>query len=155
LNDLVCSSDTGVYWCRNTNSNWDIQLDAPVAVCAPVPGSGLIPIVIGAVPGARMRIDLIDWDRDGTPDLLVGNHQGTVLYYQGYSFRIQSLIRDSGRAVLQWSSAPDLNYSVLADTGASDIFSVAAPNVPSAGSITTWTNQAPEQQGFYRIQIAR
>jgi hypothetical protein len=82
LKDLVCSSDTGVYWCRNTNSNSNPILQAPGPICAPVSDTDgtLVPINTGH----RMRLDLVDWNNDGVMDILVGNLKGTVYYYQGY-----------------------------------------------------------------------
>src|SRR5450759_522815 len=68
LKDLVCSSDTGVYWCRNTNSNSNPVLQAPQTICAPVSGSGLVPIVTGS----RMRVYPVDWNNDGVMDLVLG-----------------------------------------------------------------------------------
>jgi len=72
VKDLVGSSDTGVYWCKNIGSDSAPILQAPVALRAPVSGRGLVPIAIGP----RMRLDLVDWNNDGAIDLLVGNYLG-------------------------------------------------------------------------------
>jgi hypothetical protein len=114
LRDLVCSSDGGVYWCRNTNNNSNPTLQAPVPICVPATNS-LVPILTKPVPGARMRIDLADWNDDGVMDLLLGDYSGQVYYFEGYRFaftRVTTL--PGGQIVLQWNSATNLNYNVLA-----------------------------------------
>ncbi len=80
LKDVVGSSMTGVYWCRNTNSNSAPELQAPVALYAPVSGKGHMPIAASD----RMRLDLADWNNDGIVDIVLGNHDGTVFLYEGY-----------------------------------------------------------------------
>jgi hypothetical protein len=156
LKDLVCSSDTGVYWCRNTNSNSNPILQAPQAICAPLSGSGLVPIVTGTVPGARMRLDLVDWNNDGVMDLILGNAYGTVYCYEGYHFRISQVTPKTGNKVaLQWNSAPFLNYNVLTNGRLTTIQCPAVTNLPSGGSTTIWTNQMQGNQQFFRVQIAQ
>jgi hypothetical protein len=156
LKDLVCSSDTGVYWCRNTNSNSNPILQAPQAICAPLSGSGLVPIVTGSVPGARMRLDLVDWNDDGVIDLILGNANGTVYYYEGYQFRISRATRQPGNKIaLQWNSAPFLNYNVFTNGSPINIQSPAVTNLSSGGNTTTWTNQMLGGQQFFRVQIAQ
>jgi len=152
VKDLVGSSDTGVYWCRNTGSDAAPMLQPPVALCAPVSGSGLVPINTGP----RMRLDLVDWNNDSTIDLLVGNANGTVTLYAGYWFVFTSLGAQSpGRQVLQWNSAPFLGYHVLAGPSVTAITNCIASNVPSAGNTTGWMNLSAEAQQFYRLQIAQ
>jgi len=152
LKDLVCSSDTGVYWCRNTNSNAQPILQAPQPIRAPVAAGGLVPISTGG----RMRLDLVDWNDDGVMDLLLGNLYGTVYYYEGYCFRIRGLLPQPGRQVaLQWDSAPFLSYDVLSGSSATAIANLAATNFPSAGKTTAWTNSAAGSQEFYRLRIAQ
>jgi hypothetical protein len=156
LKDLVCSSDTGVYWCRNTNSNSNPILQAPQAICAPLSDSGLVPIVTGSVPGARMRLDLVDWNNDGVMDLILGNAYGTVYYYEGYRFRISQVIPKTGNKVaVQWISAPFLNYNVLTNNCLINIQHPAVINLPSGGNTTCWTNQIQGNQQFFRVQIAQ
>jgi hypothetical protein len=152
LKDLVCSSDTGVYWCRNTNSNSQPILQARQPICAPVDGSGLSPISTGG----RMRLDLVDWNDDGVVDLLVGNLNGTVYYYEGYCFRIRGLLpQPGGQLALQWDSAPSLSYDVLSGSSVSAITNLAATKFPSGGKTTAWTNSADGSQEFYRLRIAQ
>ena len=83
--DLVGSSDTGVYWCRNSAA--DRSRAGSPGPAGPVPGSGLQPIYTGA----RMRLDLVDWNNDGMMDLLVGNADGTISYYEGYRFAFTAI----------------------------------------------------------------
>jgi FG-GAP-like repeat len=152
LKDLVCSSDTGVYWCRNTNSNSTPVLQAPQAICAPLSGSGLVPIVTGA----RMRVYPVDWNNDGVMDLVLGNANGTVYYYEGYHFRISHMIPQTGNKVaLQWDSAPFLNYNVLTNGCPINIQYPAVTNLPSGGNTTIWTNQIQGDQQFFRVQVAQ
>jgi hypothetical protein len=156
LKDLVCSSDSGVFWCRNTNSNPEPILQAPVRLFAPGPG-GLTPIVTAIVPGARMRVCPVDWNNDGVLDLLLGNADGTTYYYEGYHFGFTSLsCGNSDQLSLQWNSADQLTYNVLGGTSPDSITEVLATNVPSGGTATCWTNTmtagAPQ---LFRVQIAR
>lgn len=157
LRDLVCSSDGGVYWCRNTNSNSNPILQAPVTMCIPATNS-LVPILTRPVSGARMRIDLADWNDDGVMDLLLGDYSGKVYYFEGYRFAVTSATtQPGGQLVLQWDSATNLNYNILlgnlcptnADWG------LAVTNLPSQGNTTAWTNQMQGGQQFFRIQIAK
>jgi len=151
LKDLVCSSDSGVYWCRNTSISSQRILQAAQAVRAPVAGRGLVPINTGG----RMRLDLVDWNNDGVMDLLLGNLNGTVYYYEGYSFRVRGLVPQGGsRITLEWESAPFLSYDVLSGSTANALADLAATNLASAGEITTWTNTATAGQQFFRLRIA-
>jgi len=153
LKDLVCSSDGGVYWCRNTNSNSNPILQAPVPICAPTT-NGLVPIVTGQ----RMRLDLVDWNNDGVVDLILGNKDGTVYYYEGYRFAFTSIARQpDGQLVLQWNSATNLKYNVFA-TNACPVNLLCYPavtNLPSGGNTTVWTNPMQGRQQFFQIQIAQ
>jgi len=151
VKDLVGSSTSGVYWCRNLGSETSPVLQAQAALRAPSAG-GLTPIVTGA----RMRLDLTDWNNDGAIDLLIGNADGTVSLFEGYRFAFTALAAGSSQLpVFQWNSAPFLNYHVLAGATLQSITNVLATNLPSAGSTTSWTNTAAAGDGqFYRLQIA-
>jgi hypothetical protein len=149
--DLLTSSDTGVYWCRNTGTRTVPVLASPVALRVPVSGSGLQPIYTGP----RMRLDWVDWNNDGVMDLLLGNADGTITYYAGYRFAFTALApQASGQCALQWRSAPYLSYQVLVGASPSAITNLAATNVPSAGEITCWTNAGTPNSRFYRLQVA-
>jgi hypothetical protein len=156
LKDLVCSSDGGVYWCRNTNNNSNPILQSPVPICAPMT-NGLVPIITGTVPGERMRLDLVDWNDDGVMDLLLGDNSGKVYYFEGYRFALTGITtQPGGQLVLQWKSATNLKYNVLATnlcTTNSDC-AMAAANLPSGGNSTTWTNQMQDGPRFFRVEIA-
>lgn len=147
VKDLVGSSDTGVYWCRNTGSDGAPLLQSRVALHAPVSGSGLIPISTGP----RMRLHLVDWDNDGAIDLLIGNAAGTVSLFNGYRFAITAITR---QPLLEWSSAPYLYYHVLAGPSPDSTTNLLTARLPSAGNITSWTISAITNQQFYRVQIA-
>lgn len=150
LKDLVCSSDTGVYWCRNTNNNSNPILQAAVAICAPTT-NGLVPIYTGS----RMRVDLTDWNNDGATDLLLGNAYGTVYCYEGYRLSITRVAPHPGNSVvLEWDSAPYLKYHVLASACPTGFQSFAVTSLPSGGKSTSWTNQMQSGQQFFRVQVA-
>lgn len=151
LKDLVVSSSTGVYWCRNTNNNSAPVLQNQVAFKAPVSGLGLQPIYTSS----RMRLDLVDWNNDGAMDLLLGNVDGTVYLYEGYRFVLTRLApATDGQIVLQWNSANFLRYHALAGLSVTNVRSVAAAGLLSGGRMTRWTNAVPGSQQFYRVQIA-
>ena len=104
VKDLVGSSDTGVYWCKNIGSDSAPILQAPVALRAPVSGSGL---VADRTIGPRMRLDLVDWNNDGAIDLLGWQCLGEVTYYEGYRFAFSANNRAAPRSAgRQWNSAP-------------------------------------------------
>ena len=152
LKDLVCSSDGGVYWCRNTNNNSNPILQAPVPICVPAT-TNLVPIVTGPVPGARMRLDLVDWNNDGVMDLILGNADGTVYYYEG-QFRIGIVAQPGNKVALQWNSMPHLSYNVLTSDCPTNFQNLAVTNLPSGGTGTVWTNQMQDGPQFFRVQIA-
>ena len=155
LKDLVCSSDNGVYWCQNTNHNSIPVLQAPVPIRAPVFNDGLMSIITAPVPGARMRVYAVDWNNDGIMDLLLGNANGTLHYYEGYQFAFTRVApQPGGRLLLEWSSAPYLRYHLLADDHSSDLQHQIATNLPSGGMTTTWTNLVQESQQYYHVRIA-
>jgi hypothetical protein len=155
LKDLLCSSDNGVYWCRNTNNNSNPILLAPTPVSAPVAGVGLASIITGPVPGARMRVFAVDWNNDGVTDLLLGNANGTVYYYEGYRFAFTQIASQTdGKLLLKWNSAPFLKYHVLANGSPNNLQFRAATNLPSGGTTTTWTNAFEGNQQYYQIRIA-
>jgi len=149
--DMVASSDTGVYWCRNTGNSSAPVLALPVALRAPVSGSGLQPIYTGH----RMRLDWVDWNNDGVMDLLLGNLDGTISYYEGYRFGFTAIAAQPGGAcALQWQSAASLSYQVLDGPSVASITNLVAANLPSGGKTTCWTNPSPAERRFYRLQIA-
>ena len=150
--DLVGSSQTGVYCCRNIGSKSSPALQAPVALRVPVNGMGLTPINIGS----RMRLELVDWNNDGVMDLLLGDAAGNVAFFEGYRFAFSSMaVQPSGGWLLQWNSAPYLNYDVLVGQSVNAITNVVTTNLPSAGVSTSWTNPVPASRAFYRIRIAQ
>ena len=152
LKDLVGSSDTGVYWCRNTNSNSQPILQAKTALMVPATNGQFVNINLGI--GQRLRLDLVDWNNDGVMDLILGSVYGTVSYYEGYHFRSRLTPQTNNTIALQWDSAPFLKYNVLAYDCLDGIPCPAVTNLPSGGKTTTWTNQMQDGQQFFRVQIA-
>jgi hypothetical protein len=151
VKDLVGSSDTGVYWCRNIGTSASPVLLAPVALRVPVASGGSAPIYTGP----RMRLDLVDWNGDGVIDILLGNANGTLTYYEGYRFAFKSISPPSaGRCAVQWNSAPYLKYQVFAGTSPGLLTSLVASNIPSAGKTTCWTSPPSVGSQFYRLQVA-
>jgi hypothetical protein len=117
----------------------------------PVSGSGLQPIYTGP----RMRLEWADWNNDGIMDLLLGNADGMISYYEGYRFGFTAIATQPARqCALQWHSAPYLNYHVLGGPFLNAITNCLATNIPSGGKSTCWTNPSSESQQFYRLQIA-
>jgi hypothetical protein len=152
ITDLVGSSDTGVYWCRNVGNNSSPSLQARVALRAPTSGNGLVPINIGP----RMRLDLVDWNNDGITDVLIGNASGTLSYYAGYRFAFTRMtVLPPGQHVCEWNSAPYLTYQVLGGGSLGAITNLLVTNVVSGGTTTRWTNSMIGGQQFYRLQIAQ
>jgi hypothetical protein len=153
LSDLVCSCDTNVVWCRNASHGGAPVLESPVAVCAPLSGKGLVPI-LGSY-STRMRVWPVDWNSDGITDLLLGDMSGKVYYYQGYHFATAHLaVQSGGQLVLQWNSAPYLVYDVLGSCSLSYLPCRVATDIPSGGQKTYWTNALDVPQQFLRVQIA-
>jgi hypothetical protein len=151
VNDLVGSSDTGVYWCRNIGTRTSPVLQAQVALRVPVTSGNSAPIYTGS----RMRLDLVDWNGDGVIDILLGNANGTLTYYEGYRFAFKSISPPSaGRCAVLWNSAPYLKYHVFAGTSPGLLTSLVASNIPSAGKTTCWTSPASGGSQFYRLQVA-
>ena len=149
LKDLVGSSTSGVYWCRNTGNNPAPSLSAPVALRVPNTSGSLVPINTGP----RMRLDLADWNNDGVMDIILGNADGTVVWYEGYPFAITRITARADRQVtLRWNSAPFLRYVVLTGAIADAIKDPEAANVVSEGKVTAWTNHFLTPQQFFRIQ---
>jgi hypothetical protein len=151
LKDLVCSSDYGLFWCRNTNSNQQPSLQAPAYLQAPATNGQLANIQTGA--GSRLRLDLVDWNDDGVMDLIHGKSDGTVSYYEGYHFRPSLLPQTNHTVVLQWDSAPLLTYNVLSYDSLNGLCQ-DIKILPSGGKTTCWTNPVQAGQQFFRVRIA-
>jgi hypothetical protein len=152
VNDLIGSSSTGVYWCRNRNNNAQPILDAARPIQSPLEGLGLANINTGT----RMRLDLVDWNNDGIMDLLLGNTSGTINFYQGYYLRMRSpLGLPDGQIELSWDSAPCLKYQLLSGTNLDSITNlVLSEPQPSEGTHTTNKQCSTcSPTTFYRIQV--
>jgi hypothetical protein len=100
-----------------------------------------------------MRLDLVDWNNDGVMDLILGNADGTVYYYEG-QFRIGIVAQPGNKVALQWNSMPHLSYNVLTSDCPTNFQNLAVTNLPSGGTGTVWTNQMQDGPQFFRVQIA-
>ena len=149
LNDLVCSSSTGVYWCRNAGTKTAPALQARLALAAPNASGQIVAIY----SSNRMRLDLADWNNSGLPVLLLGNVDGTVWSFEGYRFGITAFRRSAdGQVVLQWNSAPYLRYSVLTGPSVLTAKDVVGSGVASGGKTTTWTNRFLTRHQYFRVR---
>jgi hypothetical protein len=144
----------GVYSCRNTNSNSNPILQAKVQLQAPVSAGGLAYIYTSG--NTRMRLDLVDWNHDGVIDLILGNADGSVYYYQGYHFALTGIEGLAGNTfALHWNSAPYLKYNLLAGDAVTSIQEAVATNLPSGGTVSGYTNQAGAGRRFFRVTVAQ
>ena len=149
LPDLLGSAGNNAIWCRNTGTLEAPQLSAPVNLQAPVPGTGLTNIDTGY----RMRLEVVDWDADQIPDLLIGRHDGMISRYDGYFLSFRGITRDAaGSLVLEWNSASHLEYDVLAGPSPDQIDTVIAPGVASGGDTTTWPVDVTSERQFYQVR---
>ncbi len=165
LKDLVGSSSTRVYWCRNTNRNTDPVFDAAVALQAPVPAGGLANIADSPAGTPRMRLDLADWNSDGVMDAIVGLSSGQVVLYPGYRLGLEARscpnqwfglasppCSQQDQVVLRWGSARYLTYTVLGGSDLANLNAVLASNVPGGPVFTLWTNRPQTTPQFYRVR---
>jgi hypothetical protein len=152
LKDLVCSSDTGVYWCRNTNNNASPVLQAALPLQVPNTSG----VLTNIITGARMRVLPVDWNNNGVMDVLVGNADGTITYFEGYHLAIRNVLMVSAsRVAIQWDSAPCLKYNVLVNGCPTGIVCPTITNLVSGGTSTWWTNTIISDMQFYRIQMVQ
>jgi len=149
VRDLVCSSDAGVYWYRGTRGAGAILLGPRESLCAPVALNGLVPINTGG----RMRLHLTDWNNDGVPDLLLGNLNGTVTFFEGYPFRLDRIDRIGNEVSLVWQSAPFLRYRVLAGPTPDALTNIIGSQVISEGKATHWRTVESGSSLYYRVQV--
>lgn len=150
LKDLLGSASNNVNWCRNVGTNSVPLLEAPVRLQSPVPGTGLVAIDTGS----RMRLEVVDWNDDGVTDLLIGDYQGCISYYEGYRFAFRRIeVQSNGEVTVEWNSADYLKYDLLAGESL-DALSVVAGSLPSGGKATAWTDDCQARMRFYKIQLA-
>jgi hypothetical protein len=71
--------------------------------------------------------------------------------FAGYRFAFTAIAPQS---LLQWNSAPYLNYHVFAGPSPDSITNIVATSLPSAGNTTSWTIASITNRQFYRLQIA-
>lgn len=149
--DLLGSGSDNIAWCRNTSPDSPPVLNAPVQLKAPIPVAGLAPIDTGY----RMRFEILDWNLDGVPDILMGNADGTLTWYAGYRFSIRRIFPSGqGQMTLEWDSADNLNYTISAGSQPANPSQVVASKVASGGLTTSWTHTPTAPSQFYRVSIA-
>jgi hypothetical protein len=149
LPDLLGSAGNNAVWCRNTGTRKAPQLSAPIKLQAPVPGTGLADIDTGY----RMRLEVVDWDADQIPDLLIGRNDGMISRYGGYFLSFRGITRQTaGSLVLEWNSASHLEYDVLAGPYPDQVDTVIAPGVVSGGDTTAWPVGITAEKQFYRVR---
>ncbi len=150
LKDLVASGSNNASWCRNVGTNSAPVLEAPRRLQCPAEGIGLANIDTGY----RMRLEVIDWNRDNVNDLLIGTHDGRLLYYEGYEFAVNRVeLEDSGQIVIKWNSADYLSYDILAGEALDELNPVAA-NLSSGGKTTSWCAGIHGNMTFFRVELA-
>jgi hypothetical protein len=151
LKDIVATAGSNASWCKNVGQSSAPVLNAPVPLQAPKAGVGLININTSS----RMRLDVVDWNKNGILDLLIGDDQGKISYFEGYRFVFRGIAVQPDQSVaLTWTSANYLKYNVLAGESPGQIDRLIATNVLSGGNLTAWTNQTSEPIRFYRLGIA-
>ena len=152
VKDLLGSGSDNAAWCRNTGDNSSPVLSSPTRLQSPVSGVGLANIDTGY----RMRLGVVDWNQDGLPDLLIGNWDGYIYFYESYRFLLTGWsLRAGNQGVLEWNSAPFLKYNLLAGSTVNDLEGVVATNLPSGGRVTRWTNSLAGDCQFLRVQLAQ
>jgi hypothetical protein len=148
--DVLGSSSTGVYWCRNTGSNPAPVLAAPVPLRVPNTSGSLVAIRTSD----RMRLDLCDWNNDGVVDLLLGNTDGTVAFYESYVFAVTSFtVRTNAQVILRWNSAPYVRYGILTGPKPDAVRDAVAAGLASGGRTTSWTNYFLTRMQFFQVQF--
>lgn len=151
LKDLLGSGSNTAAWCKNIGTNAAPSLNAPQRLRSPQQGLGLTNIDTGY----RMRLEVVDWNDDGVTDLLIGDDEGYVFYYEGYRFAFAAVeAQGGGQIAIRWDSADYLLYDVLAG-GALDSLSPIATKLPSGGKMTEWTDTPTERAKYYKVRVAQ
>ena len=148
VKDLIGSGSDLAAWCRNVGTAALPVLANPVRLQAPSSGGGLVNVDTGY----RMRLEIVDWNQDGLPDLLMGNWDGYIYAYESYRFLMT--VQTGDRCRLGWTSAPFLRYNLLAGSSADCVADLVATNLPSGGVRSWWTNDLAGAQRFFRVQLA-
>jgi hypothetical protein len=146
--ELVVSANNYAGWCRNTNASATPILGPPVALQSPTNSGTLKAIDVGN----RMRLEVMDWNHDGVPDLLIGSTDGKIYLYEGYHFAMQKpQPLAASRCALQWASAAYLKYKVLWGSVVTGVTNTAATGLTSGGKATCWTNSTSDPIRFYKV----
>jgi len=103
----------------------------------------------------RSRPCVVDWNNDGLPDILCGNFDGYVFYFEHFLFTFESIsCNPVFGTILRWRSRPNDTYTVYCS---SDMVQWDALDnlVPSQGAITEWSDSLviSETKRLYKIQL--
>jgi hypothetical protein len=150
LKDLVITASGAAAWCKNLGTANNPVLQAPISLQVPQTGGTMASLTF-----SRQRLDLVDWNHDGTPDLLIGNYSGTVNFYPGYRLAFASPLQFTDDAIsFQWHSAPYLRYDLLSGPSPNTITNVVTSDIPSGGNLTAGTCPANGKACFFQIRVA-
>jgi hypothetical protein len=87
-------------------------------------------------------------------DLLIGDDEGYVFYFEGYNFALTAIsVQEGDQVALQWNSADYLEYNVLAGDSP-DALATVATSLPSGGKTSSWAETTSQPIRFYQVQIA-
>ena len=149
LADLLGSGSSTASWCRNVGAGGSPLLRAPVRLRAPVPTGGLADIDTGY----RMRLETADWNGDGMVDLLIGDDEGYVFFFESYRFRLTGITRNAeGETTIRWESADHLAYTILRGSSP-DLMIAVAFGVVAEGDATSWSDPVAGGARFYGVAL--
>ena len=118
------------------------------------PAVAIVANGVGIDMGSYAIPCVADWNGDGTPDLILGNLDGTIFRYAGYPFRVTRIEQvKPGEETLEWASSPLLKYTVLAGSSPDQITTPLVTGLASGGDVTTCTCPMSAPSQYYRIQM--
>jgi hypothetical protein len=152
LKDLLGSASNNVSWLKNIGDNSHPSFASMQPLQAPLQGQGLANIDTGY----RMRLEIADFNNDNLMDLLIGDDEGYIFYYEAYEFKINSITLSApAQVILTWNSAPYLEYDALVNNVSNENGNPSASKLPSGGKSTSWTYDVQEDTAFFRMMIAQ
>ena len=106
--------------------------------------------------GDASRIDIVDWNNDGLPDILSGCKEGTVFYFeQEFIFSFESITPQPGTGTkLVWRSRLGDSYTVYSSDDLASWTPISG-SIPSQGVTTEWTDTSPPSATcrFYKVAL--